>query len=86
MRPVIENLFKSHIPVDLVAEMESPFREEEVKEAVFGMDGARSSKPNGFSLVFQTYWETIKDDLMKVFVERGGNEQSHEINFNCSYP
>lgn len=50
--------------------LEAPFSKNEIKEAVFGMDGARSLRPDRFSLLFfQTGWDTIKDDLMMIFLD-----------------
>lgn len=70
MRPIINNLFESQISHDLGLELEAPFREDEVKAAIFGMDGARLPGPNGFTMLFyQTCWDIIKSDLMMVFWE-----------------
>lgn len=45
--------------------LEAPFFEEEVKEAVFGSYAEGAPGPHGFSFIFyQTFWETIKGDLM----------------------
>lgn len=67
-RPIITNLFDSHIPNDLGLELEAPFREDQGKAVVFGMDGAPSPGPDGFTMLFyQTCWDTIKFDLMMVF-------------------
>ena len=44
--------------------------EEEVKSAVFECDGNKAPGPDGFSMaVFQSQWDTIKIDIMKVFAE-----------------
>ena len=54
--------------------LERPFSEEEVKEAVFECDGSKTPGPDGFSLaVFQTQWDTVKTDMMKVFEEFYGS-------------
>ena len=50
--------------------LEKPFSVEEVKEAVFDCDGSKTPGPDGYSLaVFQSQWDTVKNDLMKVFDE-----------------
>ena len=50
--------------------LERPFDEEEVKEAVFDCDGSKTPGPDGFSItVFQTQWDTVKNDIIKVFQE-----------------
>lgn len=67
-RPIIGNLFSSTIPSEWAREIEKPFSEEEVFNAVFGMDEAKAPGPDGFSMLFyQECWESIKEDLMKVF-------------------
>ena len=44
-----------------------PFKEEEVKKAVFDCDGNKSPGLNGFTLAFfQRCWEVVKSDLMSV--------------------
>ena len=50
--------------------LERPFTEEEVKIAVFECEGDKAPSPDGYSItVFQSQWDTIKIDLMKVFEE-----------------
>ncbi|XP_057746432.1 uncharacterized protein LOC130965691 [Arachis stenosperma] len=49
--------------------------EEEIKQAVFGMDGTRAPRPNGLSGQFyQKHWSTIQKDVcavVKDFFEKG---------------
>lgn len=67
-RPIIENLFHSHTPEEKASWFEKCFEESEVKEVVFWMDGAKAPRPDGYSMLFyHKCWETIKDDLIKVF-------------------
>jgi hypothetical protein len=47
--------------------LESPFLEEEVKTAMFGSYADGAPGPDGFPFLFyQTFWEVIKSDLMKL--------------------
>ncbi|CAL8995026.1 unnamed protein product [Prunus brigantina] len=47
--------------------LERPFEEEEVKRAVFYCGTDKSPGPDGFSmLLFQSCWDIVKEDLMKV--------------------
>ncbi|CAL9004761.1 unnamed protein product [Prunus brigantina] len=47
--------------------LERPFEEEEVKRAVFDCGTDKSPGPDGFSmLLFQSCWDILKEDLMKV--------------------
>ncbi|XP_075497741.1 uncharacterized protein LOC142534974 [Primulina tabacum] len=59
-------------PVTLMKaeQLERPFSEEEIRGAVLECDGAKAPGPDGFTLAFyQKSWDTIKDDLLKVFGE-----------------
>jgi hypothetical protein len=48
----------------------APFREEEVKSAVFGMKHNKAPGPDGFPAEFyQFFWDVIKQDLMSLFYE-----------------
>ncbi|KAK9927793.1 hypothetical protein M0R45_024959 [Rubus argutus] len=50
--------------------IERPFQEEEIKQAVFDCSKDKSPGPDGFTMaVFQSYWDTIKSDLLKVMEE-----------------
>lgn len=51
-RPIIDNLFSSHLNEECVLRLEAPFSEEEVKEAAFSMYKDKSPGPNGFSMLF----------------------------------
>lgn len=51
-------------------ELERPFSEEEVHNVVYGIDEAKAPGPDGFSILFfQECWDTIIEDLMRVFEE-----------------
>ena len=50
--------------------LERPFMEEEIKKAMFDCDGSKTPGPDGYSLaVFQTQWDIVKADILKVFEE-----------------
>lgn len=50
--------------------MGRPFEEAEVKATVFDYEGDKSSGLVGFTLeLFQHYFETIREDMLKVFEE-----------------
>ncbi|WVZ53211.1 hypothetical protein U9M48_004184 [Paspalum notatum var. saurae] len=61
------------IPQVSVAENEmltDTFTEKEVKQAIFQMEQNKAPGPDGFPAEFyQFFWETIKVDLMMLFVE-----------------
>ena len=58
------------IPQHLAAWLERPFEEDEIKRAIQDCDGNKSPGPDGFTLeLFRSYWETMKDDVMRVFGE-----------------
>ena len=46
------------------------FEEDEVKRAVFECDGSKAPSPDGFTLeLFQTQWEIVKEDILRVLLE-----------------
>ncbi|OAY81165.1 putative ribonuclease H protein [Ananas comosus] len=48
----------------------SPFNIEEVKNATFQLGGDKAPGPNEFPLLFfQKFWETVKDDIFKIFTK-----------------
>ena len=50
--------------------IERPFSVDEVKDAVFECDGSKAPGPDGYSMaVFQSHWDIVKHDIMKVFEE-----------------
>jgi hypothetical protein len=60
-----------------------PFTVEEVRDAVFQMEHNKAPGPNGFPTEFyQSCWEIIKYDLMKLFWEfHNGNLSLFSLNF-----
>ena len=66
----IEGIHWQPIPPYLSDWLQRPFEEVEVKKALFACDGNKAPGPDGFTLeLLQTQWETVKDDIMKVFSE-----------------
>ena len=68
------------IPSNLAEWLQRPFEEEEVKKAIFECDESRAPGPDGFTLaLFQSQWETTKDDISKVFIEFGRDGIIHGL-------
>ena len=63
--------------------MERPFKEEEIRWAIWSMDKDKASGPDSFTAgFFQGCWDVIKADLFKVFEEFHRNGKiSVNINF-----
>ena len=58
------------IDESMVDWLQRPFDEAEIKTAAFESDGNKAPGPNGFPLaVFQSHWDVVKKDLLKVFKE-----------------
>ena len=50
--------------------LERPFEEVEIKRAIQDCDGNKALGPDGFTLeLFRVHWETMKEDVMRVFGE-----------------
>lgn len=50
--------------------LEAAFTSEEIWEVVIACDGNRALGPYGFNFIFfREFWDIIKDDMMKLFVE-----------------
>ena len=69
-RPRLDDLaFESLFEVE-ASSLESPFLEKEVKDVIFGMDGNKAPRPDGFSLAFfQACWDVLRVDIMAVFAD-----------------
>lgn len=68
LRPKVDGLPLPRLGEDQVVWLERPFDEEEVKKAVWLLDGDKAPGLDGFSLAFyKVCWEVIKEDLMSVF-------------------
>ncbi|CAL8991500.1 unnamed protein product [Prunus brigantina] len=66
----LEGLNWNAISVEEAEWLERPFEEEEVKRAVFDCGSDKSPGPDRFSmLLFQSCWDIVKEDLMKVMVD-----------------
>ena len=59
------------------------FSEKEIREAVFQMEHNKAPGPDGFPAeFFQFFWETIKANLLQLFVEfHKGKLPLHSLNF-----
>ena len=59
------------------------FSEKEIRDAVFQMEHNKAPGPDGFPAEFyQFFWETIKADLIQLFVEfHRGELPLHSLNF-----
>lgn len=65
-KPKVDGMHIPCIEVSQVAWLERPFTEE-VKKAVWIMEGDKSPRPNGFPLPFyKACWEVLREDLMLV--------------------
>ena len=54
--------------------LEASFSKEEIKSAVFGMDGDRAPGPDGFpSVFFQHFWNLLEDGMLVFFNEFHSN-------------
>ena len=50
--------------------LENLFTKDEIRQAVFGLDGDRSLGPDGFPIdFFQHFWDLLEDDLFVFFNE-----------------
>ena len=50
--------------------LERPFEEEKINKATFECDGSKASGPDGSTLeLFQTQWETVKGNIIRVLSE-----------------
>ncbi|VVA41200.1 PREDICTED: RNA-directed DNA polymerase, partial [Prunus dulcis] len=66
----LEGLNWNAISVEEAEWLDRPFEEEEVKRAVFDCGIDKSPGPDGFSmLLFQSCWDIVKEDLMKVMAD-----------------
>lgn len=70
-RPTIEPDFtRKRISDQDNALLISPFSEEEIKEAVWSCESAKSPGPDGFNFgFFKEFWHVIKDDLLRMMEE-----------------
>ena len=56
--------------------LETPFTEEEVFDALFGCNGDKAPRPDGFSMAFwQFAWDFVKADVMCFFKEFYENDK-----------
>ena len=63
--PILHANWDIHYPnrVWSSRDIEHPFDEEEIREAVFGFDAEKSLGPDGFPILFfQKFWDFVKPD------------------------
>ena len=61
-------------------DIEHPFYEKEIRDAVFGLGAKKSQGPDGFPIIFfQIFWDIIKPDLLSLF----GHLYSGTMDFRC---
>lgn len=75
-RPILDGINFNSISREEMAELEKPFLEHEIKEAVWNCGGSKSPSSDGFSfLFFKKCWNIIKVDVLYYFnhVFHGGN-------------
>lgn len=89
-RSRIEGLEWGPIDQTVVAWLEKPFDEMEIRKAVFDYERDKAPGLNGFSMaVFQDCWEVVKQDLLGVFSEfreSGVINLSSNTTFICLIP
>ena len=70
----IEGLDWSPILAGRIEWLDRPFSEEEIHNVVLHLNNKKAPSPNGFTIAYsQEGWETIKDDLLRVFLEFHNN-------------
>jgi hypothetical protein len=71
--------------VEEASRLELSFEEREVLDVVKGKNRNKAPSPDGFSMAFfQDYWDVIKPDLMRIFLDfhaRGNFEKSLNASF-----
>ncbi|XP_058761431.1 uncharacterized protein LOC131634822 [Vicia villosa] len=66
-RPEPHGIDLKVLPLGDSLDLEKPFSEKEIKEAIWSCDGNKSPGPDGFSLeFFKRFWFLLKEDLMKL--------------------
>ncbi len=68
----------------------APFTTDEIKKAIFQMNGDKAPGPDGFSMLFfHKFWTVIKEDLIKIFddlFERSLNTGPIDYSHICLVP
>ncbi|KAL4592366.1 hypothetical protein LXL04_005358 [Taraxacum kok-saghyz] len=60
----------TRIPTEISPDLEKPFEEKEIKEALWSCGANKSPGPDGFTVEFlKHHWELVKDDLISAFNE-----------------
>ena len=64
------NLPFNSIGVEQAAKLEEMFTEEEIRAAVFGLNGDKAPSPDDFSLAFWSFsWDFVKEEVLGFFKE-----------------
>nr|GEV83963.1 RNA-directed DNA polymerase, eukaryota, reverse transcriptase zinc-binding domain protein [Tanacetum cinerariifolium] len=75
MVPLNTNIFKNTLSLEEVKDMVREFSDNEIKEALFDIDGNKASGPDGYSYEFlKKSWEVIREEFylaMKEFFRSG---------------
>jgi hypothetical protein len=72
-----------HVSVEENNFLTADYSKEEVRKAIFQMEHNKAPGPDGFPAEFyQTFWETIKDDLLDLFCQfHAGQLELFRLNF-----
>lgn len=69
-RPILEGLHFKCVSEQQKEDLEKPFMDEEVLEALVALKEDKAPGPNGFPMKFyKVFWEVIKNDVMAVLRE-----------------
>ncbi|GKV49607.1 hypothetical protein SLEP1_g56348 [Rubroshorea leprosula] len=64
-RPVLDGIEFKKISTEEGSMLEAPFKEEEVKQAVWSCESSKAPRPDGFNFKFiKEMWEVIKGDIL----------------------
>jgi len=73
-RPVLDGVEFKQLSEEEKMELEEPFSEEEVKEAIWSCDRNKSPGPDGYNFGFlKACWETLREDTLNFLHEFHGN-------------
>ena len=86
----LEGLDWSPISIEGIEWLDRPFSEEEILNVVIHLNKEKAPGPDGFTTGFyQECWETVKNDLLRVFLEFHNNgiiNQSTNVTFIVLVP
>ena len=68
--PPFPNLPFNSIGIEQAAKLDEMFTEEEIRAAVFGLNGDKALGPKGFPLAFWSFgWDFVKEEVLGFFRE-----------------